>query len=259
MRAIILAAGMGTRLRPYTEHCPKALVHLLDKPLLDYQLETLRASSITDIAVVTGYCAEQFLPYQLTTFNNLKYQSTNMLYSLMQADDWLNGEQDVLICYGDIIYTTEVVKQMIASEAEITISADLSWQSLWKLRMEDPLTDAESFIFNSDTLSISQLGKKMTNINQAKAQYIGLLKFSSAIQPVIRGIYDSLDTKLRETMYMTDFVQRLIDMGIEVKASLHQNGWLEVDSVQDLHNYEQMSDVIRNKLKLSQLLQKQAW
>ncbi|KKL01551.1 phosphocholine cytidylyltransferase family protein [Rheinheimera mesophila] len=258
MRAIILAAGMGTRLRPYTEHCPKALVPLLGKPLLEYQLEILRSSNITDIAVVTGYCAEQFGPYQLTVFNNMKYQSTNMLYSLMQAEDWLNGDQDVLICYGDIIYTTEVINRLMASDAEIAVSADLDWQLLWQLRMEDPLTDAESFIYNAETLCIKQLGKKMTHINQAQAQYIGLLKLSSAIQPAIRDVYNKLDPKLRETMYMTDFIQKLIDIGLEVKASLHQNGWLEVDSVQDLHNYEHMPESTINQLKLGRLLQKKA-
>ena len=59
MKAIILAAGLGTRLRPMTENTPKALVQVNQKPLIEYQIEFLKEKGINDIFIV-GYLKEQF-------------------------------------------------------------------------------------------------------------------------------------------------------------------------------------------------------
>ena len=60
MRAIILAAGLGTRLRPMTDNTPKALIKVKDKPLVEYQIEFLKENGIDEIIVVVGYLHEQF-------------------------------------------------------------------------------------------------------------------------------------------------------------------------------------------------------
>ena len=60
MKAIILAAGLGTRLRPMTENTPKALVKVKEKPLVEYQIEFLKERGIDDIIIVVGYLKEQF-------------------------------------------------------------------------------------------------------------------------------------------------------------------------------------------------------
>ena len=60
MKAIILAAGLGTRLRPMTENTPKALVQVNQKPLVEYQIEYLKERGIDDIIIVVGYLKEQF-------------------------------------------------------------------------------------------------------------------------------------------------------------------------------------------------------
>ena len=60
MRAIILAAGLGTRLRPMTDNTPKALIKVNDKPLVEYQIEYLKEKGIDEIIVVVGYLHEHF-------------------------------------------------------------------------------------------------------------------------------------------------------------------------------------------------------
>ncbi|EHE51606.1 licC protein [Streptococcus pneumoniae 2081074] len=60
MKAIILAAGLGTRLRPMTENTPKALVQVNQKPLIEYQIEFLKEKGINDIIIIVGYLKEQF-------------------------------------------------------------------------------------------------------------------------------------------------------------------------------------------------------
>lgn len=82
MKAIILAAGQGTRLRPLTDHKPKCLVELAGKPMLEHQLTTLRGAGINEIHIVAGYCAEQLDRSDITRHLNLDYASTNMVTTL---------------------------------------------------------------------------------------------------------------------------------------------------------------------------------
>ena len=68
MKAIILAAGRGSRMKLLTDETPKCLIKLRGKSLLDWQLSALRAAGITDIAIVTGYRRDLLAKYNLVEF-----------------------------------------------------------------------------------------------------------------------------------------------------------------------------------------------
>lgn len=93
MRAIILAAGLGTRLRPMTDNTPKALIKVNDKPLVEYQIEYLKEKGIDEIIVVVGYLHEQFdylkEKYGVKLVFNEKYAEYNNFYSLYLVKDYL--------------------------------------------------------------------------------------------------------------------------------------------------------------------------
>lgn len=93
MRAIILAAGLGTRLRPMTDNTPKALIKVNDKPLVEYQIEYLKEKGIDEIIVVVGYLCEQFdylkEKYGVKLVFNDKYAEYNNFYSLYLVKDYL--------------------------------------------------------------------------------------------------------------------------------------------------------------------------
>ena len=93
MRAIILAAGLGTRLRPMTNNTPKALVKVKDKPLVEYQIEYLKEKGIDEIIIVVGYLHEQFdylkEKYNVKLVLNDKYAEYNNFYSLYLVKDYL--------------------------------------------------------------------------------------------------------------------------------------------------------------------------
>lgn len=93
MRAIILAAGLGTRLRPMTNNTPKALVKVKDKPLVEYQIEYLKEKGIDEITIVVGYLHEQFdylkEKYNVKLVLNDKYAEYNNFYSLYLVKDYL--------------------------------------------------------------------------------------------------------------------------------------------------------------------------
>ncbi|WP_232220425.1 NTP transferase domain-containing protein [Legionella tunisiensis] len=86
---MILAAGQGTRLRPLTNNMPKCLVQLCGKSLLQRQIDTLKICGIDSIQIVTGYCSENIEALGYPTSKNGEYETTNMVYSLFTARDFL--------------------------------------------------------------------------------------------------------------------------------------------------------------------------
>ena len=101
MRAIILAAGRGSRLKDLTKNKPKSFLKIKNRRMIDYQIEGLKKNGIKDIAAVVGYKKEMFRKLKIKLFNNKNWESTNMVYSLFKANSWLS-KYDCIICYGDI-------------------------------------------------------------------------------------------------------------------------------------------------------------
>ena len=91
MKAIILAAGRGSRMGTLTDNKPKCLAKVKDKMLIEYQITALNAAGIKEIAVVTGYKAEFLNNYGTYHFHNSDWAETNMLHSLFYAKDWLES------------------------------------------------------------------------------------------------------------------------------------------------------------------------
>ncbi len=93
MRAIILAAGMGTRLRPLTLTTPKSLTPVGGQPMLERQVEFLRAKGVEEIIVVTGYLAEKFdylkEKYGVKLVHNDKYEVYNNIYTMYLVREYL--------------------------------------------------------------------------------------------------------------------------------------------------------------------------
>ena len=101
MKAIILAAGRGSRMKHLTDTQPKCLVELNGKSLLDWQLKALRDAGITEIAIVTGYRRQLLVNRGLIEFYNPRWAETNMVSSLACADEWLTTEP-CIVSYSDI-------------------------------------------------------------------------------------------------------------------------------------------------------------
>ena len=102
-KAIILAAGQGTRLLPYTKDLPKCMVEICGKPLIEFQLEVLRSCGISDVNLVVGYESHKLESYGIPTYKNDNFDCTNMLYSLFCAEAAFQDDGDLIIAYGDIV------------------------------------------------------------------------------------------------------------------------------------------------------------
>lgn len=248
MKVLILAAGEGTRLRPLTNEIPKCMVNLVGKPLISYQLASIEKCNISmnDVALVGGYRLDALEKLNLTTFENINYSTTNMVTTLFCAREFMADNEDLIISYGDIIYEEKIIRALLHCDAEICVAADEEWERYWRLRMSNPLDDAETFAMDADHL-IQELGQKPISFSQVQAQYIGLIKIRADMVSKLKQTYDLMDRQTDydgqtfDNMYMTSFIQHLINSGWQVKANLIKNGWLEIDTVDDLKCYEQLA------------------
>jgi len=244
-KAIILAAGEGTRLRPYTHTKPKCLVPLLGKALLIRQVETLKASGISNIHVVTGYLYKQIEALGFDITINKNFHKTNMVSSLFCAEEFIQGTEDLIISYGDIIYQIENLNKLLKSNDDISLLIDFSWQHYWESRFDDPLDDAETLRLDGSNY-VQEIGKKPSSYRDIDGQYTGLIKIKGEKINNLIKFYHLLDKTKRydgqslNNMYMTSFLQSLIDEKWTVKAIECHNGWLELDTVDDLKLYERM-------------------
>jgi choline kinase len=237
VKAIILAAGRGSRMKSLTDERPKCLVELRGKPLLEWQLESLRAAGISDIAVVTGYKRELLAGRGLSEFHNPRWAETNMVSSLACAESWLQGEP-CIVSYSDIFYSPVAVQSLINCEATLAVTYDPNWLQLWTERFGDPLLDAETFRLSA-THTLAEIGNKPQSVDDVQGQYMGLLRFTSEGWAEVVRLRAELSPQQRDSMHMTNTLQRVIDAGrVQIEAVAYTGEWGEVDSSEDLSVYQ---------------------
>jgi choline kinase len=214
--------------------------------LLDRQLAVLAAEGVDSVLMIGGYRAEMLQRPGMALRLNPRYSETNMVWTLFSAEEDLEG--DILICYGDIVYSREILQAILQSDADISVTIDLEWESYWRSRNEDPLEDAETLKMHPDG-RIYEIGKKPVSLADIEGQYMGLIKLSADGVGILKRIFHEAKTsgtlmgKSVEKAYMTDLLQAIINAGHTVTSVPIRAGWVEVDTVSDLQ-----SSVTRQRL-----------
>lgn len=235
MKAVILAAGRGSRMKGLTDDRPKCLVELHGRPLLERQVAALRGAGCAELGVVAGYRGDLLEGRGLTVFTNPRWAETNMVVSLTCAAPWLEAGP-CLVSYGDIFYSAETVRRLAAAEADIAISYDPDWHALWSARFADPLSDAETFRLHPDG-TVADIGRRPSGLHEVQGQYMGLLKFTPAGWARVTAHLEALGDAAAK-LDMTSLLRGLIEGGAAVKAVPVDGPWGEVDSATDLRFYE---------------------
>ena len=126
MKAVILAAGMASRLRPLTEHTPKCLLKVGERSLLQRSIDALKNNGILDYVIVTGYLHEMIKTFvaeeygssiNVTFIQNELFDSTNNIYSLWLARPEAEGEE-ILLLDSDLLYDPEIIARVLADDAK---------------------------------------------------------------------------------------------------------------------------------------------
>jgi choline kinase len=233
MIGLVLAAGAGRRLRPYTDTLPKALVPVDgETTIMDISLRNLAAAGLTDVTIVVGYRAsaveerkaafEREYGVNLTLVHNDKAEEWNNAYSLWLARD--HFAQGALLVNGDTVHPVSVEETLLANRGPgILLAVD----SLKKLGDEEMKT---TFSADGRLVRIT----KMMDPQEAYGEYIG----ATLIEPsVAEDLADALRTTWERdpNLYYEDGYQEYVNRGGEVRgAGIGDVPWVEVDNHDDL-------------------------
>ena len=254
MRAIILAAGRGSRLGHLGDHQPKCFVELNGKPLIEYQMAALRRGGANEIGIVRGYRAEMIDFPGLTYFNNERWAETNMVMSLAAAARWLQ-EGSVIVSYADIFYRGDLVRGLVETSGQLVITYDRNWGDLWARRFADPLADAETFRIDAAG-RLLEIGGRTNRVEDIQGQYMGLLKFAPPAWSVVEMLLATLDPATRDRLDMTGLLRRLLAANFSINTFATDGQWGEIDNPEDVVLYEKM--VRKGELVLEDLRQQTA-
>jgi L-glutamine-phosphate cytidylyltransferase len=245
VRAIILAAGRGSRLQAHTDARPKCLTELGGMSLIDRQLAVLRGARVDDIVIATGYRAGMLDLPGTRQVHNPDWETTNMVETLFRTEE-LFGD-DMIVSYSDIVYEPRVLDAVLSSSHDVSVVVDRRWRKYWEHRFADPLSDAESLRLDARGC-ITEIGNPVTEIDDVQAQYIGLMRFQGsgiAALKRARGNFDAvrrpwMDRRPVSRAYMTDLLMEMVLIGIPVHAIPIDGGWLEIDTVSDFESADAM-------------------
>ena len=246
--AVVVAAGVGSRLLPLSQEVPKCMLEVQSQSMLHRALTTFHDLNITKTVVVGGYKSEKLvlLPSTELILND-QYSHNNILHSMAYARSAMAGKDAALLSYSDIVFRHDVVEQLWSENApDISILVDQRWGERYVGRTLHPLSEAEAAQFDGNG-RLLRIGKSLLTPQHDPVQwgeFIGMLKLTRAGNQQFWKLFDELDAELdQETpfqqasswrmAYITDLLQELVDRGVSVHCTLIQGGWLEIDTLQD--------------------------
>ena len=236
MQAIILAAGMGKRLKELTRNNTKCMIKVNGVTLIDRMLHQIQSQNVSRIVIVAGYEREKLKDYISTLgiktpivyIDNPIYDKTNNIYSLSLASDYL-CQEDTLLFESDLIFEDAVLDVLVNDPRPTLALVDKyeSWMDGTCVKIDE-----------NDNISAFVPGKKF-KFNEIKDYYktVNIYKFSKEFSeshyvPFLKAY----EKALGENEYYEQ-VLRVITMldnpGIKVKR-LDGQRWYEIDDIQDL-------------------------
>jgi len=231
-KAIILAAGIGSRLRPLTDTKPKTLVSVRAKPILGHTLEALTTNGITDIVIIVGYfsdkvrrfCRNTYPNVNFTFIENKEYLNTNNLYSLCLAREHIN--EDVFILNGDLVFDHSIIKDMKdATTSVVAIEVGRYLEESMKVRVEsDRIVGISKGISPADAYGTS----------------IDVYKFvKSDIDSLVAGLEKTLKNGGERAWTEVAFDNLFASGALEARVcDIGKKQWMEIDTTDDLAEAE---------------------
>ena len=240
IKALIVAAGFGSRLKKYTENIPKCMLDFGGKTLLKRQIEAYNKNNIKNINLIRGYKKEKISYKGIGYFQNNDYKNNNILNSIFYAEKIING--NIIISYSDILFDPTVVQRTIKSNHDISVVVDIDWRGYYVGRKDHPISEAENVIFNSNN-EVEKIGKINSGNEEVHGEFIGMIKLSNRGTEIFKEHFHRLKkiywnkpfqrAKIFQKAYLTDFIQELVDIGIKVHCVIIESGWKEIDTVED--------------------------
>jgi choline kinase len=230
MKAVILAAGQGTRIRSVHGEHPKCLIEVDNTTILDHQLEALSMAGIDDVAIVVGYEKNQIIEHvksrqasvtqRIRFFENPAFAITNNIYSLWLALEWLRGDSFVVL-NADVIFDPEILSAALGSSAPISMIVDPLWRD-----------ETMKVVVEGD--HVIRMSKKISR-EEFSGTYIGVTIFSKVNQESFFRTLNELISAGQVNEFFNVAVQKLVNEGVRVGyTSTEALPWAEIDDPLDL-------------------------
>ena len=234
MKAIILAAGTASRLRPLTEHTPKSLLNIGDRPLLQRSMDALIQNGVKQFVIVTGYLHEQIEDFvgkiygdsiSVKFIYNNVYDSTNNIYSLWLARPEADGE-DFLLLDSDLLYDPCIVEKVMEAGAPNILTL-----------IKHELGEEEMKVVTNADGSIKEISKTC-NPKEAAGESLGIELIGREYS---KALYKELDKMMNEEHLENKFYElafeRLIPQGHTYRViDVTDYFSCELDTVEDFEN-----------------------
>jgi choline kinase len=230
MKAVILAAGQGTRIRSVHGEHPKCLIEVDNATILHHQLMALSMAGINDVAIVVGYEKEQIINHVIRTklshiqriqfIENPAFAITNNIYSLRLALDWLRGDSFIVL-NADVIFNPEILDVAVRPHSPISMIVDPLWRD----------ETMKVVILDDHVIRMS----KNISRQEFSGTYIGITVFSKAIQDRFFRRMEDVIAAGRVNEFFNVVVQELANEGVPVGyTSTDGLPWAEIDDPVDL-------------------------
>jgi choline kinase len=230
MKAIILAAGVGSRIRPLTDEKPKPLLDINGKTILQRMVDAILGTQIKEIIVATGYRSEQVKNFlkklypeiQFIFIHNEKYEETNTAYSLYLTRRAV-GDDDFVKFDADVVFEPLVLKKLLNSElSALCIDKNIN------------LDKEEVKVITDGKGNVLEVGKKL-DPNLSKGESIGIEKIDSyAAKILFSELYKLMENIDNWQEYYDDSYTALVKKGISMMAvDVSGLKWIEIDTLDD--------------------------
>ena len=237
MKAVILAAGTASRLRPLTSTTPKCLLKVNGKTLLERTLDNFISNGITEFLIVTGYLQEMIIDFVKTNYPELNvkflynkdYATTNNIYSLFLAEEFACGN-DFILSDSDILFSKDIIAALLADKNPDVLAMNRHELGEEEIKI---ISDADR-----NVLEIS----KVCSIENAVGESVGLEKMSAKYSAALyKELHQMIDREGFSNVFYEKAFERLIPQGHIFKYLDTTDFFsMEIDTVED---YERVKDL----------------
>jgi choline kinase len=229
MKAVILAAGRGTRIAKVTRGLPKCLIEFEGRAIIDHQIGGLWAAGVSEIAIVIGHQGHRIVDHVASMFgdylesfhfiDNPEFATTNNICSLWKAREWA-ANSDFLVLNADVLCHPDILLPE-RNGRHVSMIVDPEWRD-----------ETMKVVIRNG--SVARMSKAISR-TEYSGTYIGITSFSREIAPALFREIGQMIEEGRVNEFFNAAVQRLVDRGLRVGVKSTKGlPWAEIDDEMDL-------------------------
>jgi phosphoenolpyruvate phosphomutase len=235
-KGILLAASRGSSFGDLTSDRPKAMLEVQGAPVIEKGINSLREAGVRDITIVTGYKPDAFSAGTVSYVHNASWESQGEVGSLLAAGDQLTGP--LLVGYGDVVCRDWVIKNLVESPHQITVTVDYAKSERRSRKSIDyaiVTPERPDGVIEQD-YELKCIGENI-DPTEASGEWIGVVRFSEEGTQVLTRVLEDLSSKGIDIAgwSMPQLINHIVETdSCPVNVQYIHDSWLDIDDIRDL-------------------------